>query len=106
MTLLCYHGSWFHTTDDMSQGRRISQLFDVIIEVTNNEFNVIKDRHRGLTGTEHPNSALFKVQLFTSGRTFYDLPQFTKSPSHSGGTVIGYKDNGDIFEYAQPTIIA
>ena len=103
MTLLCYRDKWYRTTDDMQQGRSVLQVFDVVIEVTGNEFTVTKDRYSGKTGTHHPYSDLFRVQLFTQGKTLYDLPEFTKSPSINGYSVIGYKDNGDLFEYSEPT---
>ena len=103
VTLLCYRGEWFHTTDDMDQGRSILSYFDVIIEVTDNEFTVIKDRYYGNTGKNHPTADLFRVQLFALGKTFYDLPEFRKSASITGYTVLGYNDNGELFEYSEPT---
>ena len=103
VTLLCYYDKWYHTTDDINQGRSVFMEFDVIIEVTGDEFRVIKDRRHGYTGTNHPNMDLFRMQLFVQNKTFYDLPEFTKSPSIDGWSVLGFEDNGDMFEYSEPT---
>ena len=106
VTLLCYRGKWFHTTDDMCQGRSVREQFDVIIEVTGDEFKVIKDRWSGQAGINHPNGDLFRMQLFVTGKTFYDLPEFTKSPSINGWSELGFDDGGNLFEYSKfPGII-
>lgn len=102
MTLLLYRDKWYRTTDDMKQGRMILQVFDVVIEVAGNRFNVIKNRYTGECG-EHVVSDLLRMQLFAAGLTFDDLPEFTKAPYSQSTSVIGYKDNGDLFEYPEPT---
>jgi hypothetical protein len=96
LTLLEYQGKWYQTSDDMRQGYTVMQYFNVVIEVTGNEFNVIKDRYNGQTSNQNPFADLFRVQLFTLGKTLYDLPKFTKSPSGRGE--LKYKDNGDLYE--------
>ena len=103
MTLICYQGDWFRTTDDLMQGRTVMQHFDIVIEVTGDEFNVVKDRYRGQVGRKHPATDLFRVQMFALGKTLYDLPEFHKSANYGGGSELGFKDNGDLFEYPPPT---
>lgn len=101
MTLLQYKGEWYRTTDDINQGMSITQHFDIVVEVKDNEFNILKNRH-GAIG-DGAFSDLFRMQLFAIGKTLEDLPEFTKSSRYHNEIVFGYKDNGDLFEYSEPT---
>jgi len=99
-TLLKYRDEWYRTTDDLHQGYTITQYFDTIVEVTGREFNVIKDRRTGITGPGQFDKMLI-MKLFTLGKTFEDLPTFTKHPGPGG--VIGFNDNGDLIEFSERT---
>jgi hypothetical protein len=103
LTLLKYRNEWYQTTDDIHRGRTLMQYFDSVVEVSGDKFNIIKDRESGITGLGE-FGALLRMKLFTLGITFRDLPRFTKHPAYiPADTVIGYKDNGELFEYPEPT---
>ena len=104
MTLLCYQGEWYRTIDDLRRGFSVMQYFDIVVKVTGNKFNVIKDRHTGVTGRGIFSDVL-RMKLFAQGKTFYDLPEFTKSYGIKRGaaSVLAYRDNGDLYESAELT---
>ena len=104
-----YQNKWYRTEDPVDEPMHdlLFANFDVAIRVdeVNNEARVIKDRFQGEAG-QSMAADMFKMKMFASGVTYEDFPVFTMVDNRNyRNTCIGYKDNGDLFEYLSPRYV-
>jgi len=96
MFLVNYKGTWYRSEDGFDGNtNRVIQFFDMVVEVTGTEYNVVKNRWTGETGTTGM-SDLLKVKFWTEGKNFEQLPYFITYPDTRGPLSLAYDENNNL----------
>ena len=95
--LIEFDGKWYRTAASIWLDSLIIANFSMVLKISGSDVHVLKDRYSGRTGTGG-NADLLKVQLFTLGKSFLDLPEFIPCRKQYANTDLVVQTDGTLVE--------